>query len=266
MARFQRWAVYHKGVEEKGKLAKLYVKWIGGSTYTAHNFLIHLNKVLPAKHYQSILDAGCGKGDFTFYLADNYPDSRIEGWDKSDPELHELGDNIKVCRRIKAIGGYQNVDFFERDLHDLNAENAYDLILSIHVLEHIPDNELILEKFYRALRPGGILHIQLPGKNDHTFFLLEHFTHFYEWEEEEHIGRVYAMSELVLLLEQLGFQVLQKRTDGHFLSGFLFDLTETCKRRCMPLYAILLPAARCINRMLGVFDNKKGNLVLVAQK
>ncbi len=266
MARFQRWAVFHKGVEDKGKLAKLYVKWIGGSTYTAHNFFMHMNNVLPRKAYHSILDAGCGKGDFTFYLADTYPNSNIEGWDKADPHLHDLGDNIEVCERIKNIGAYQNVTFHKKDLLDLNAENKYDLIVCIHVLEHIPNNEMVLEKFYRALAPGGVLHLQIPGKNDHSFFLLKHFTDFYTWEQEEHIGRVYSMPEMVLLLEQLGFRILTRRTDGHLLSGFLFDLTETCKQKSSLFYALVLPVARVINRLLSGFDNHKGNLVLVASK
>ena len=79
MPRFGKMAVFHKDIRESGPLARLFVKIMGSPSFTAHNFYLHMKKMLPERSYNTILDAGCGKGDFTFYMAEKYPDSRVEG-------------------------------------------------------------------------------------------------------------------------------------------------------------------------------------------
>ena len=41
-------------------------------------------------------------------------------------------------------------------------DNAYDLILCNHVLEHIPDDKKAMQELYRVLKPGGMGIFQIP--------------------------------------------------------------------------------------------------------
>lgn len=42
------------------------------------------------------------------------------------------------------------------------ADNAYDVILCNHVLEHIPDDKKAMQELYRVLKPGGVGIFQIP--------------------------------------------------------------------------------------------------------
>lgn len=77
----------------------------------------------------------------------------------------------------------KNLDYVTADLHspivDVKADichlpfadNAFDVILCNHVLEHIPDDAKAMRELYRVLRPGGFGVLQVPLKNslDKTF-------------------------------------------------------------------------------------------------
>lgn len=41
-------------------------------------------------------------------------------------------------------------------------DNAYDIILCNHVLEHIPDDTKAMQELYRVLKPGGMAILQIP--------------------------------------------------------------------------------------------------------
>jgi SAM-dependent methyltransferase len=49
------------------------------------------------------------------------------------------------------------------DITDLPFEaDAFDLIVCLHVLEHVPDDRRAIREFFRVLRPGGCAVIQVP--------------------------------------------------------------------------------------------------------
>lgn len=267
MPQFGKWQIYHPEVQRAGRLARWYVRLFSCSSYTAHNFFIHMNALPLKADPRTILDAGCGKGDFTFYLAEKHQQAQVEGWDKADADLHELGQNILICEQIREISGLSNAAFYKKDLRELSSPERYDLIISIHVLEHIQGNQEVLEKFFAALRPGGQLHLQMPSVHEGRFPLLQKYTDMNEWVESEHTGELYNMEQMLKVLRRIGFTILRHRTDGHFLASLLFDVTETLRRRRMnALYGLMLPLAKTANRLLRPFDNHRGNLIILAEK
>jgi len=50
-------------------------------------------------------------------------------------------------------------------------EGCYDAIISITLLEHVPDNRAALESMFHALKPGGAMHHYIPGKG-HPYALI----------------------------------------------------------------------------------------------
>ncbi len=130
-----------------------------------------------------ILDAGCGTGGLLLQLSQL---GEAEGIDFSE-------EGLKFCR----LNGLENVA--RADLNDWTApENSYDVIVSLDVLcqTEIRSDRQCLEQFYKALKPGGILILNLPAfdllKRSHDVFV--------------HSGRRYRKKELRSLLSGAGFQ------------------------------------------------------------
>ena len=269
MARFGKWEIYHKRIEEQGKWGQLYVKLFGCVSLSVYNFFFHFKRVIKRIRFSTVLDAGCGKGDFAFYLAEKFPQAHIAGWDLSDPNLHELGDNILICNRIRNLSGLTNTVFFARDLRDLREKNRYDFIFSIHVLEHIKNNKIVLRNFYQALKSNGHLHIQMPSKiGMKPYFPQSFLKNLFEWEEEEHVGEFYTLDELKRTLQEIGFYIVFARTDGGFLQSFAWQLGEVLiLNQKTILYSLLLPLLKWMIYVGNTFfDNGKGNLIILAQK
>ena len=49
------------------------------------------------------------------------------------------------------------------DLTTLTDINCYDLILSVDVMEHIEEDVIVFQNFYRSLKENGILLISTPS-------------------------------------------------------------------------------------------------------
>jgi len=51
----------------------------------------------------------------------------------------------------------------ELDLQDIHLDSgSVDVLLTPHVLEHVPDTERALDEIYRVLAPGGAMYLQVP--------------------------------------------------------------------------------------------------------
>jgi predicted TPR repeat methyltransferase len=117
---------------------------------TLHNLILKIIKQHFGSNKQiSILDAGCGTGGF---LAKLKGYSIIEGFDFSENAIqycHQRG--LEQC--------------YIQDLNSWQTTKKYDVIVSSDVLYHknIIDDQLILNRFYDALNPGGILILNLPA-------------------------------------------------------------------------------------------------------
>jgi SAM-dependent methyltransferase len=102
-----------------------------------------------------ILDAGSGFGQYSTSMAHRFPRGKILGLE-IDP-VHVDDSN----RYVQAIG-LDNCRFERADLNRLDFENRFDLVLSVDVLEHIPDDRGLLIRFCKALKPGGFLVVSTP--------------------------------------------------------------------------------------------------------
>ena len=104
-----------------------------------------------------VLDAGTGFGQWVRFLAARYPKAEILGVDIKRDYLdmaRAFFERTRADRRIR---------FEEADLTRLDMTEAFDLILSVDVMEHIEDDVTVLRNLGRALRPGGRLIINTPS-------------------------------------------------------------------------------------------------------
>ena len=143
--------------------------------------------IRPAK----ILDYGCAYGAFGFELARRYRDAGIFLYD-ADPPVAEK------CRIIARRGGFTNVTVLDDER--LERESGFSLILLISVLEHVQDDQGLLEHLRDKLAPDGHLFIMVPAGHGHECSEKDHYLH--------HVRPGYERDGLVDLVQRAGLEVV----------------------------------------------------------
>jgi 2-polyprenyl-3-methyl-5-hydroxy-6-metoxy-1,4-benzoquinol methylase len=97
---------------------------------------------------RSILDVGCGRGDFVYAALNN-------GWDVRGIELAKPA--VKIAESFNLP--VNHLDFFS----DTIGTASYDVVTMFEVLEHLPDPVSFLMRAEAVLRPGGLLYLTTPN-------------------------------------------------------------------------------------------------------
>ena len=104
-----------------------------------------------------ILDAGSGFGQHSYRMSRIFSGSVIKGVDVKQEQIDD-------CNLFFTSNGDQDrVKFEYGDLTIFNEPYNYDLILSVDVMEHIEEDELVFSNFYKSLRKNGVLLISTPS-------------------------------------------------------------------------------------------------------
>jgi len=108
---------------------------------------------------KDVLDIGFGFGLITFMFERS---NRIVGI-----ELAETA--VEQARRKARRLGYPNARFLWYPGYGRIPlpDNAFDLIICSHVLEHVPDDSFLLEEIKRMLKPNGVTFINVPINEEH---------------------------------------------------------------------------------------------------
>lgn len=93
----------------------------------------------------SILDIGCGTGDFLFR-------AKEEGWKVFGFEPNEKAKAISKSKKINLI---DDLDSYQK--------HSFDVITMWHVLEHVPDLDKQIKQIKSLLKPDGLLIIAVPN-------------------------------------------------------------------------------------------------------
>jgi O-antigen biosynthesis protein len=119
---------------------------------------LHLKRyqfALPYCRDSVVLDAGCGVGYGTAYLA--RAARRVIGVDVSD-------DAISYARTRY---GDDEVEFLVADVLDLPfEERSFDTVCSFEIIEHVTDAERFVAELARVLKPRGLLILSTPRADD----------------------------------------------------------------------------------------------------
>jgi len=120
----------------------------------AHSFCLGRR---PLRFDVRILDAGCGTGVGTEYLAHQNPQAQITAVDLSAASL-------EIARTRCAR--YANVEFAQMDLAGAaeRLSGPFDYINCVGVLHHMADPAAGLGALARLLAPGGLLHVFVYGE------------------------------------------------------------------------------------------------------
>ncbi len=191
--------VFAKTVRDKRLLRIAFYKLLGMMFLREWHVKRQLRGLLGnMRNDAHVYDAGSGFGQYSYFIAKHYPDVSIEAVDVKE-------DQIADCTRFFKSVGLKNCAFSVEDLTKIEHENRFDVILSVDVMEHIPDDVGVFRNFFRAMKRRGALFINTPsnlggsdahGPEDQSFI-------------EEHARNGYGADEIRTKLASVGFVVEQ---------------------------------------------------------
>lgn len=147
---------------------------------------------------QRTLDAGSGNGGFSFYAA-------ARG--NTTVGLSFLAGEVERSReRARSLGVtdtiFEQVDLRELGDHELAQDGAFDQVICLEVIEHLLDDQGLLDTLSRMLRPGGRLLLSTPTLA-HPALRFEKLS---SSEDGGHVRWGYASQELRHKVEAAGLR------------------------------------------------------------
>lgn len=101
-----------------------------------------------------LLDIGCGNGAYTTVMAEGFDE--VYALDVEPIRLDELRKRVRDDHRFHVSqGSAERLDF---------ANDYFDIVSAIEVLEHIVDVDRAVSEVHRVLRPGGAFLVSVPNR------------------------------------------------------------------------------------------------------
>jgi ubiquinone/menaquinone biosynthesis C-methylase UbiE len=99
-----------------------------------------------------IVDVGCGTGEMARRLALKYPQAQVTGIDLEESHL------VRARASCRDLGG--RVRFLRGDALGLDLpDSSFDLAVSRHLVQAVPDANKVYSEMQRVLSPRGTLHL-----------------------------------------------------------------------------------------------------------
>ncbi len=174
------------------------------------NYLIQLRKWYVMQEWKQILanapakftviDFGCGEGQYIIPFCTNYPAAQFIGLDYKKS-------NQIFCDSL-AIPNLSNICM---DIETVSPKANADLAICIGVLQYLKNDVQALTNIYSSIKPKGqfLLYIPING-----FFITKIypfiFNKYTQYESINDRKRVYTEKEITNKLEQVGFEITKK--------------------------------------------------------
>jgi len=126
----------------------------------------HIKKNVLKLKKKKILDIGCGSGFTLKRISHLYPDNKLFAHDYDKKEI----------KKIKEIKNFE--DFYTGNINKI--KNKFDLIILMHVFEHVERPINFLNILKKKLTPNGVICIQSPNieRNFLDILTYDHICHF----------------------------------------------------------------------------------------
>ena len=228
---------------------KIYLAWFGIPHLSTHIKAMAISAWLPACSPCSVLDAGCGSGLFSFWLAQRMPSSKIIGVDSSE-------EDIALARQMLGPNRLVNLSFERADLRCLPYVESFDFILCLDVLEHIREDEQALGCLRGALKPGGQMIVHVPRRHQEQF---RAFGSWDAWGNHGHARDEYTREEIQSRLLNAGFKIERFRTTFRPAQAPFWEIATKLRQLAPHLSWLFFPLLFVGSRIGGLFESEKGN-------
>jgi SAM-dependent methyltransferase len=175
-----------------------------------------------------VLDAGCGDGLLTLSLARRHANWALLGVDLR-------ADLLNGARERAAARSLGNVRFQPADLTKPLPEGDFDAVLSLEALEEIPNDAAALRSLAGALRPGGLLALQVPEKDWRPVLPGSSRT----WREEVRHG--YGREEIAAEVRAAGLAPVELRPTYRSLAAVAQEVRDRIKDSPLPVRLLAFP-------------------------
>lgn len=246
----------------KAKLMRLFGTFHIGTRLMEWYLSPVLNTLSISPEY--ILDAGCGRGTWSFYLARKFPNAQVIGLDK-------MADSLSVCNFLAEKTSFKNVSFIQREFLDMDYKNQFNLVLSINSLHYSLDSDLdVLYRFYEALKANGNLVLVVPIARELSFYF---------WQsscpdetglvygvplDKDKLAQKYTPDEICSKVTQVGFKILNVK---HIIGRFgAFSKEVSRKIQSIPLEITTYPFLLTIAALDLFLIKNRGNYILIVAK
>ncbi|MFN3336592.1 MAG: class I SAM-dependent methyltransferase [Thermomicrobium sp.] len=170
-----------------------------------------------------VLVPGCGAGRYVRALRRERPDLWVVGGDLSRTAICE-------AHRRDPEGRYVVLDACRLPFRS----NAFDAVMFLDVLEHVPQPAEMIDECARVLRPGGVLHafVPLEAQPGTLYWLLRasEWWPIHRWKRD-HVGHIQRFSDLDILrlLARAGLEVQALQYSFHVV-GQIHDILDYWQR------------------------------------
>jgi 2-polyprenyl-3-methyl-5-hydroxy-6-metoxy-1,4-benzoquinol methylase len=147
---------------------------------------------------RSLVDVGCGKGNFLRYIR------------AKDPGADLLGVDLMENK-------YPGINFLTGNILAVNIEKKFDVITCLSVIEHTASPDLCIKKFCELLIPGGIIFIATINDDGMIFSIAKllkkiGLSSAYNRLYSKHHLQCFSTRSLSMLMKRDGLEVVAQET------------------------------------------------------
>jgi SAM-dependent methyltransferase len=181
-------------------------------------------------------DAGCGNGGFSIFSAQIGNEVVAASFSIEDQES---------ARRRSETLGIKGIDFRVIDLREIDDHRAalglFDQVICMETIEHVTDDEKLVNSLAAMLKPGGQILLSTPYDEHRPLFTEEHDPSAVE--DGSHVRFGYSRERLRGIVASAGLEVASEGFISGVVSQKLTDLMRRLSARLglMPAWLIVLP-------------------------
>jgi 2-polyprenyl-3-methyl-5-hydroxy-6-metoxy-1,4-benzoquinol methylase len=154
---------------------------------------------------KTVLDVGCGRGDFLIYA-------------------HSKGVKTKLCGIDLTLNQEKGIEFLQGDFSAYTFERQFDFIVSTAVIEHIDDPTTFVRKIYECLKPGAPVFLMTINSGAIMHHVASLFKSLgirvvYDRLYNHHHLQHYTNYSLARLMKDGGFSIIEQRNYNFPLSA-----------------------------------------------
>jgi len=162
------------------------------------------------------LDVGCGNGAFSFaaykrgnsVIGIDFDEQKLE---RTEKFRDYLGLNPQRC-------SFKTLNVYKAKV----LQKKFDQIICFETLEHLKNDEKVIEIFSQILKENGILHLCVPYLKRNPYYgeIIS------EIEDGNHVRLGYTFEELEQMLEKSGFKIIKRDTAVGFFAQKLINFNN----------------------------------------